>query len=405
MNQKVELSSQHIDLMSKTLSRPADIFHISQMNHVPENKHQDARFLSACLRLARKHQGMTGTNPSVACIIVKDFGHGPVIVGSGVTAIGGRPHAEPPAIMEAGEAAKGATAYVTLEPCAHHGKTPPCAQTLIDAGISRIVTAITDPDERVNGKGHQMMAEAGIAITQLDGGERARRVMAGYLSARSEKRPFVMLKLAMTNDGLIGSKNRGNFRVSGAGANRQTHLCRARYDAILVGAGTAIADDPQLTCRLPGLEARSPLRVILDASSRLCANGNLINPNPEIQTIVAGRADASQEWLDMLRSNGVQHLACEVSEGKIALPELLDDLLARGIQSIMVEGGARLSKSFLDEGLVDEIIVHVGGKPDTLKPDETPVYAPFTPKSLPNGFRICQEMVFGDDVSLRLVRE
>lgn len=375
------------------------------MNSISKTQRSDSRFLDACLRLARKHQGLTGTNPSVACIIVRDLGFGPVIVGSGVTAVGGRPHAEPPAVEEAGEAARGATAYVTLEPCAHHGKTPPCAQTLIDAGISRIVTAITDPDERVNGKGHQMMADAGIEIAPLDGGERARRVMAGYLSARGIKRPFVSLKLAMTDDGVIGSTNRGNFRVSGEGSNRQTHLSRARYDAILIGAGTAKADDPQLTCRLPGLEARSPLRVILDASNRLSEDDNLINGLPMVQTVVAGRADAPAEWLEMLRRNGVQHLACEVHDGKIALPELLDDLLARGVQSIMVEGGASLSESFLKEDLVDEIVVHVGGAPETLLPDEIPVYAPFTPQSLPKGFCICQNLKFGEDVSLRLVRE
>ncbi len=366
---------------------------------------QDQRFLAAALRLARKHQGLTSTNPSVACVLVNDLGQGPVIVGSGVTALGGRPHAEPPAIDEAGEFAKGATAYVTLEPCAHHGKTPPCAQTLIDAGIARIVTAIADPDERVNGKGHQMMADAGIEICLMDGGADVRRVIAGYLAARSDKRPFVSLKLAITKAGAIGSRTRGNMKISCAASNRQTHLSRARHDAILVGSGTAIADNPNLTCRLPGMEERSPLRVVLDLKARLRESHDLISNALEFPTLVAGSADASSEWQTMLRANGVQFLACETHDGRIALPELLDDLYARGIQSVMVEGGAAIAESFLDEDLVDEIIVHIGGEPELPENDTCAVFAPFNMNELPRGFELCQSLQFGVDQSLRLQRK
>ena len=371
----------------------------------PTKSKMDQRFLDAVLRLARKHQGLTGTNPSVACILVNDLGHGPVVVGSGVTALGGRPHAEPPAIDEAGKHAKGATAYVTLEPCAHHGKTPPCAQTLIDAGIARIVTAIADPDERVNGKGHQMMADAGIEICVMDGGENAKRVMAGYLAARSEKRPFVTLKLAISSAGIIGSLDGGNLKISCSASNRQTHLSRARHDAILVGSGTALADNPKLTCRLPGMENRSPLRVVLDMKSRLDETHHLIAAAAQCPTLVAGNADAPTSWLAMLRANGAQFLACEAHEGKIALPELLDDLYARGIQSVMVEGGAQLAASFLDEGLVDEIILHVGGEPELPEDSSKAVTAPFTLERLPQGFDLCQTLKFGVDQSLRLRRK
>ncbi|MDJ0612169.1 MAG: bifunctional diaminohydroxyphosphoribosylaminopyrimidine deaminase/5-amino-6-(5-phosphoribosylamino)uracil reductase RibD [Rhizobiaceae bacterium] len=375
------------------------------MNTAGDTQAHDKRFLDAALRLARKHQGLTGTNPSVACLLVKDLGHGPVVVGSAVTALGGRPHAEPPALDEAGVHAKNATAYVTLEPCAHHGKTPPCAQTLIDAGISRIVTAIADPDERVNGKGHQMMADAGIEICQIDGGAAARRVMAGYLAARSEKRPFVTLKLAITPDGIIGSRNRGNMKISCTASNRQTHLSRARHDAILVGSGTAIADDPNLTCRLPGMETRSPLRVVLDLKARLTREHQLISQAIQFPTLIAGSADAPAEWQAMLRMSGVQFLACETQDGQVALPELLDDLYARGIQSVMVEGGAAVAKSFLDEDLVDEIIVHVGGDPEYPETDICAVKSPLSMQNLPANFELCQTLQFGVDQSLRLQRK
>lgn len=363
---------------------------------------QDQRFLGAALRLARKHQGLTGTNPSVACVIVAQTEFGAKIVGSGVTAQGGRPHAEPPAILEAGKFARGATAYVTLEPCAHHGKTPPCAQNLIDAGIVRVVTAITDPDNRVNGKGHQMLIEAGIEVTPMDGGEAALRVMQGYLKARTSSRPFVTLKMAMNEDGLIGSSKEGNLKISDATSSRQTHLHRGRHDAILVGSQTAIFDNPSLDCRLPGLKNRSPIRVILDEKAKLDKDATVINKATQTQTMIVSPISAPQEWRKMLAQNGVQHQVCEMVNGRIALPELMDDLAAKGIQSIMVEGGARIAESFLKEDLVDELVIHVGGDSQPLEKQEHAVYAPFNPSNLPKGFEIRQTLKFGNDISLRL---
>ncbi len=363
---------------------------------------QDRKFLDAALRLARKHQGLTGTNPSVACIIVANTELGAKIVGSGVTAEGGRPHAEPPALAEAGKQAKGATAYVTLEPCAHHGKTPPCAQTLIDSGVARVVTAITDPDDRVNGKGHQMLIAAGIEVTAMDGGEAAHRVMQGYMKARTSSRPFITLKMAMSETGLIGSTQEHNLKISSPTSSKQTHLQRARHDAILVGSGTALFDDPSLDCRLPGLEVRSPIRVILDEKSKLSSSAMVIGTAIKIPTIIVSPGSAPQQWREMLASNGAQHQACEMDNGRIALPELLDDLAARGIQSILVEGGARIAQSFLEEDLVDEIVVHIGGSPDEPESPDHAVYAPFTPKDLPNEFEIRQTLSFGRDTSIRL---
>lgn len=367
-----------------------------------EPPQQDERFLNAALRLARKHQGLTATNPSVGCVIVKDLGNGPVIVGSAVTALGGRPHAEPPAIAEAGMHARGATAYVTLEPCAHHGRTPPCAQALIDAGIERVVTAVTDPDNRVNGKGHQMLLDAGVKVTTLDGGEFAHRVMQGYLKARQGYLPFVTLKLAMTRDGIIGAAGEGNLRISREDAIRQTHLCRARHQAIMVGSGTLIEDNPSLTCRLPGLESRSPIRVVLDRNYRLGKCHSMVNTNEQAATWVVAPADPPAHWQEIIRSHGIEHIPCELDNDSIALPELFQDLAARGIQSVMVEGGAALSGSLLEDDLVDEIIVHLGLEPELPKDPSKAIYAPFRADAPPAGFRTVQELDFGSDISLRM---
>ncbi len=375
------------------------------MNITPKMSYdikQDQRFLEAALRLARKHQGLTGTNPSVACVIVAQTQLGARIVGSGVTAEGGRPHAEPPALLEAGKLAKDATAYVTLEPCAHHGKTPPCAQNLIDSGVARVVTAITDPDNRVNGKGHEMLINAGIEVTQMDGGDAALRVMQGYLKARTSSRPFITLKMAMNEDGLIGSTQEGNLKISSPISSRQTHLQRARHDGILVGSGTALSDNPSLDCRLPGLLGRSPIRVILDEKSKLNEKTKAFSSALHTQTIVVSPMTAPTEWRQMLARNGVQHQACEMDNGRIALPELMDDLAAKGIQSILVEGGARIAESFLKDDLVDEIVIHVGSEADKPETKQDGVYAPFTPKAFPEGFEVCQTLRFGKDASLRL---
>lgn len=372
--------------------------------NVATQEANDRRFLSACLRFARQNQGRTGTNPSVACIIVADKGHGKCIVGAGVTALGGRPHAEPPAIEEAGKFAQGSTAYVSLEPCAHHGKTPPCAQTLIDCGVSRVVIAIADPDARVNGKGAQMLIDAGIEVTTIECGESATRVLQGYLKARQFHRPFISLKIAMDENGIMGCNQEGNLRISCPESGAQTHLARARNDAILIGSGTALADNPSLTCRLPGLENRSPIRVVLDAKAKLNEEFRLIANARDIPTLIVAPMDTPQAWRDMLARNGAQHIACEMEEDRIALPELLDDLGARGIQSILVESGAKLAESFLADDLVDEIIIHLGGNSEEPVSKDHAVFAPFNPNNLPQNFEVCQTLKFGVDTSIRLMR-
>src|SRR5690606_31081827 len=197
------------------------------------------RLMAAAIRLSRRHQGMTSTNPSVATLIVRHEGGGPVIVGRGVTAIGGRPHAEAEALAEAGTLARGATAYVTLEPCAHHGRTPPCAAALVSGGIKRVVAAASDPDERVSGKGYAMLRAAGLEVVSGVLADDAADVMAGYLMRSVHKRPEVILKLALSRDERIGRPGHGQIAITGDVSRRQVHLMRAEADAILVGIRTA----------------------------------------------------------------------------------------------------------------------------------------------------------------------
>lgn len=349
---------------------------------------EDLRFMAAAIRLARRNLGRTGTNPSVGCLIVRDG----MVVGRGVTALGGRPHAEPVALAEAGDLAKGATAYVTLEPCAHHGATPPCARTLITAGIARVVTAVVDPDERVNSKGHAMLRTADVAVeTGLLEAE-ARRDLAAYLVHKSLRRPFVTLKLAVSPDGLLGLRGERQVSITGAEARAQVHLMRAEHHAILIGAGTAIEDDPELTCRLAGLEDQSRLRIVLDANSRLHAGLKLVATARAVPLLVAGPANPA------LADSGAEFLACEYSGGRIAIPELLDDLGARGVQSVLVEGGARVATAFLEAGLVDRIALFVGARPVGAGIDPARhVASPIAPDASPAGFVLTATEAFGED--------
>lgn len=313
----------------------------------------DVRFMEATIRYARRHKGLTGTNPSVGTIIVKDG----VIVGRGVTAIGGRPHAEPQALADAGEAARGATAYVTLEPCAHHGRTPPCAEALVRAGVARVVVAATDPDERVSGRGLAILREAGIEVVPGILAEQAADDLAGYLNRSAKKRPEVILKLALSADGMIGRRGEGQLAITGSVARAQSHILRAQTDIILIGIETALADDPVLNCRLPGLEQRSPVRVVLDSGLRLPLSSKLVQTADAQPLWIACGEEALPERRYELQAAGCRILATEAYDCRIALPELMDDLAAQGISSVLVEGGAGVAKSFLDEGLVDRLAI------------------------------------------------
>lgn len=350
----------------------------------------DRRFMAAAIRLSRRHLGLTGTNPSVATLIVKDG----VIVGHGVTAIGGRPHAETEALLEAGKRARGATAYVTLEPCAHHGRTPPCAEALVTAGVSRVVGGASDPDPRVSGRGYAILRSAGVEVEEEVLAEEAAGLMSGYLIRSVMKRPEVSLKLAISADGMIGRRGEGQVAITGPQARAQVHLMRAEADAILIGIGTALADNPELTCRLPGLEARSPVRIVLDSDLRLPAGSRLVETASQVPLLLAAKVDADPARRRMLEERGAGFLAIETADGRVALPELLDDLGAQGIGSLIVEGGAAVARAFLAEGLVDRLCLFTG--PGEIGMDG--IAAPVIATTVPAGYRLSDEARFGADL-------
>src|SRR5947209_1486234 len=229
----------------------------------------DARFMALALALGRRGVGRTWPNPAVGALVVCEDGAGPVIVGRGWTQPGGRPHAETEALVRAGVAARGATLYVTLEPCSHHGRTPPCVDAIVAAGISRVVSALVDPNPQVAGAGHWRLAERGIVVEVGVGADEARRAHAGHIRRVQDGRPHVLLKLAVSADGKAGLSGRRPVAITGAGLRNRVHLMRAMSDAVFTGIGTALSDDPLLSCRLPGMADRSPVRVVLDGTLRL----------------------------------------------------------------------------------------------------------------------------------------
>ncbi|MFK0272193.1 bifunctional diaminohydroxyphosphoribosylaminopyrimidine deaminase/5-amino-6-(5-phosphoribosylamino)uracil reductase RibD [Ensifer sp. NPDC090286] len=360
---------------------------------------EDERFMAAALRLARHHLGQTSTNPSVACLIVKDG----VIVGRAVTARSGRPHAETQALTEAGEKARGATAYVTLEPCSHHGKTPPCADALVASGISRVVISILDPDVRVAGRGVVRLRDAGITVDIGVLPEDGHQALEAYLMRQVSRRPYVTLKLAVSADGMIGRKGEGQVRITGSISRGQVQMLRAETDAILVGIGTAAADDPELTVRLPGLEHRSPLRIVLDRRLDLPLSSKLVLTAREVPVIVVssdGSGDADSDDSRAARKAAMEAAGVEVLEaGSIA--DLLAALASRGLSSLMVEGGAVAARAFLDANLVDRIQLYTG--PGTI--GENGIASPFDRKSVPAGFRRVAEARYGDDLFEEYERE
>ncbi|CCE95390.1 diaminohydroxyphosphoribosylaminopyrimidine deaminase / 5-amino-6-(5-phosphoribosylamino)uracil reductase [Sinorhizobium fredii HH103] len=348
---------------------------------------EDERFMAAALRLARRNLGLTSTNPSVACLIVKDG----TIVGRAVTAPGGRPHAETQALADAGEKARGATAYVTLEPCSHHGRTPPCADALVASGVARVVVCLLDPDERVAGRGVVMLRDAGIDVDLGVLRDEGERVLEAYLMRQRMKRPHVTLKLAVSADGMIGRKGEGQVRITGAVARAQVQVLRAETDAILVGVGTASADDPELTVRLPGLEARSPIRIVLDRRLDLAVESKLVRSARAVPLIAV--ADSVLDAPAMTRRSRLEEGGVEVLNAD-TISNLLTALASRGISSLLVEGGARAARQFLDAGLVDRILLYTG--PATLGEDG--IRSPFDRTTVPAGFSLKRTAHYGNDI-------
>ena len=309
--------------------------------------------MALALALGRRGLGRTWPNPAVGAVIVKDG----VIVGRGWTQDGGRPHAEVEALRRAGEAARGATLYVTLEPCSHHGKSPPCADAVIAAGIARVVSALDDTNPEVAGQGHARLRAAGIAVDVGIGGDEARRDHAGHILRFTKGRPHVLLKLAISADGKVAAAGRKPVAITGEVARDRVHLLRAQSDAIMVGIGTVLADDPMLTCRLSGMEKYSPMRLVADCRLRLPLGSRLVRNARETPVWVLTGLDAPQAAELALSTHGVEVLRAPASAGRLDLAGALQILAGKGITRVMVEGGPTLAAAFIGADLVDEAVL------------------------------------------------
>ena len=313
----------------------------------------DRRFMELALTLGRRGLGRTWPNPAVGAVIVKDG----VIVGRGWTQPGGRPHAEVEALRRAGDAARGATLYVTLEPCSHYGKSPPCADAVIAAGIARVVSALEDPNPEVAGQGFSQLRATGIAVDVGVGAAAARRDHAGHILRMTAGRPHVLLKLAISADGKAAAAGGKPVAITGEAVRDRVHCLRARSDAIMVGIGTVLTDDPLLTCRLLGMAKYSPVRVVLDTTLRLPVGARLVQTAHYTPTWVVAGAQAPPEAENVLLAHGVEVLRSPASVHRIDLKDALEFLAAKGITRLMVEGGPALAAAFLAADLVDEAIL------------------------------------------------
>ena len=312
---------------------------------------EDIRHMRHALRLAERSLGQVAPNPAVGCVIVVPDGR---IVGRGRTRTSGRPHAETVALDMAGGLARGATAYVTLEPCSHHGETPPCADALVRAGVVKVVAAVEDPDPRVSGRGFAKLREAGIAVETGVLTKEASDLNAGFFLRVTEGRPLVTLKIAQSLDGRTASASGESRWITGSEARAYGHLLRARHDAILIGVETARADDPELTCRIPGLEARSPLRVVLDSRLRLSETSKLARAAREIPTLVfTGVAPKGPLTVTGVEIVQVQRDA----RGRPDVGAVMKELAARGVTRVLVEGGAGVHATLIDRGFADRLEV------------------------------------------------
>ena len=320
----------------------------------------DSRWMDYALRLGHRALGTTAENPPVGCVIVKDG----AVVGVGWTEAGGRPHAETQALAMAGEQARGATAYTTLEPCAHHGRTPPCADALVKAGVARVVSAIVDPDPRVGGKGLAILRAAGIEVQSGLRAREAARDLDGFFHRIVRDRPQVILKLAVSADGKIAAEAGKPTAITGEEARARVHLLRAQCNAIMVGMGTALADDPALDCRLPGLENRSPKPFVLGSKGKVLPPGSRL-----------------------------ARRGAEVLSGPLNV--ILPDLAGRGINRLLVEGGAHVARSFLGQGLVDEF--HLYRSPKVLGPHGVDALAGMALAGALDEFSLIETQRLGND--------
>ncbi len=361
----------------------------------------DERWMRLALSLGRRTRGVTAENPAVGCVIVRD-GH---LVGAGWTSPGGRPHGETNALAMAGEAAGGATAYVTLEPCNHHGSTPPCSGALVASGVARVVIACVDPDPRVAGQGMATLRRAGIVVETGVLEEEARRDLAGFISRKTHGRPHVMLKLAMSADGKIAAERGRPTRITGPQSRDRVHLMRAASDAIMVGVSTVLADDPSLTCRLPGLGDRSPVRVVSDSRLTIPLESQLVQTARRVPLWVLTCAHADRARANQLEAAGATLIYCAAThDGKVDLHEAMLRLGGRGINVVMAEGGAHMARALLEAGLIDE--VNLFAAPGQLGPHGLDALAGMSLSHVTDGinFTRVNKETLGDDTLAQYLR-
>jgi diaminohydroxyphosphoribosylaminopyrimidine deaminase / 5-amino-6-(5-phosphoribosylamino)uracil reductase len=321
----------------------------------------DARFMTAALALGRRGLGLCAPNPAVGALVVKDN----VVVARGWTKPGGRPHAETESLREAGAQAPGATLYVTLEPCSHHGQTPPCTDAIIAAGVARVVYAVDDPDPRACGSGAQILTDARIEVTRGVLAQEALRANHGHFLRVISKRPMVTLKLALAADSFAaGPAGDPRLVITGAPAKGLVHVMRAMNDAVMTGIGTVLADDPLLSVRLPGLEGRTPLRVLLDSNLRLPALTRLAATAAKIPTLAIAGEGASEARAERLREARIEvaHVRRNAA-GRVDLHAALKLLAARGLTRIFCEGGPRVAAGLIGQCLADEVLIFTAPKP------------------------------------------
>lgn len=327
----------------------------------PVEPDHDRRMMMAAIALGQRGLGTTAPNPSVGAIVVKDG----VVVGRGGTLRGGRPHAETEALREAGDLARGATLYVSLEPCSHFGATPPCAMAIIKAGVARVVSALDDPDRRVAGRGHAMLREAGIEVRVGVCAEEARLANLGHILRVTDGRPMVLLKLAETADGFAGGDQHDpRLMITGEAANNRVQMMRAGVDAIMSGIGTVKADDPLLTVRLPGLDGHNPLRVILDTRLAISLRSRVVATAGDAPVLILCGEQAPAEAEAALRARGVEieRIALD-GAGRLDLRAALAALGRRGVTRVLSEGGPRVGSSLIAQGLADEVAIFTSPKP------------------------------------------
>jgi diaminohydroxyphosphoribosylaminopyrimidine deaminase/5-amino-6-(5-phosphoribosylamino)uracil reductase len=368
----------------------------------PNRAEDDIRHMRAALSLARRGLGTVWPNPTVGCVIVKEGR----VVGRGWTQPGGRPHGETEALARAGAAARGATAYVSLEPCCHWGRTPPCADALVSAGVARVVVPIEDPDPRVSGGGLARLRAAGVTVETGLCADEARALNAGFFRRILEARPLVTLKLATTLDGRLATRAGESRWITGAAARARAHLLRAEHDAIMVGSNTVLADDPVLDCRLPGLGQRSPVRIIVDSRLRLPLTARVVADARRVPTwiVTLGGADAARQ--EAFRGCGVELVAVDTDgAGTVDIGAALGELARRGLTRVLVEGGAVLAASLLRAGLVDRLSWFRAGK--IIGGDGIPAIAPFGLETLAEAprFKLVSVETVGEDALEQFARE